>query len=96
MKQNYLIIKWFILIVDNSANSSNKENAEESVESSAEPTKEERILKGFQTVLMGIPPPPAFTVPQLDCREILKLWHENQSFIVTSSPEKCKKTDHSN
>ncbi|XP_054277942.1 serine-rich adhesin for platelets-like [Macrosteles quadrilineatus] len=67
------------------ANNSNKENAEESV---VELNKEEKILKGFQTVLMGIPPPPAFTVPQLDCREILKLWRENQSFRVTLSPEK--------
>lgn len=41
---------------------------------------------------MGIPPPPAFTVPQLDSREILKLWRDNQEFRVVLSPNKGKKT----
>lgn len=83
-----------IFIIDDQARKSKIKDGEEKVAGSAIPVavdeakKEERLLKGFQTVLMGIPPPPAFTVPQLDVREILMLWRDNQKYRVVLSPGK--------
>lgn len=83
-----------IFILDEQARKSKIKDGEEKVAGSAVPVavdeakKEERLLKGFQTVLMGIPPPPAFTVPQLDVREILMLWRDNQKYSVVLSPGK--------
>lgn len=89
-----------IFIIDEQARKSKIKDGEEKIAGSAvavavdEAKKEERLLKGFQTVLMGIPPPPAFTVPQLDVREILMLWRDNQKYSVVLSPGKGETNVH--
>lgn len=44
-------------------------------------SKEEHLINRLQTILTGIPPPPAVTVPQIDCDDILKLWRANEQLV---------------
>lgn len=50
-------------------------------------SKEEHLINRLQAILTGIPPPPAVTVPQIDCGDILKLWKANEQ--LAAEYKKC-------
>jgi hypothetical protein len=36
---------------------------------------------------LGVPPPPSVTIPKQDVADILRLWKENQSLMISENSE---------
>jgi hypothetical protein len=50
-------------------------------------TTEQKKLHRLQEALLGIPPPPSITIPQLDVTDILRLLKENKSLMILADTE---------
>lgn len=50
-------------------------------------TVEQKKLHRLQEALLGVPPPPSITVPQLDVTDILRLLKENKSLMILADAE---------
>jgi hypothetical protein len=48
---------------------------------------EQKKLHRLQEALLGVPPPPSVTIPQHDVANILRLWKENKSLIISANAE---------
>jgi hypothetical protein len=48
---------------------------------------EQKRLQQLQEALLGVPPPPSVTIPQLDVTDILRLLKENKSLMTFSDTE---------
>jgi hypothetical protein len=50
-------------------------------------TVEQKKLHQLQEALLGVPPPPSITIPQLDVTDILRLLKENTSLMILTDTE---------
>lgn len=50
-------------------------------------TTEQKKLHHLQEALLGVPPPPSVTIPQLDVTDILRLLKENKSLMIVADTE---------
>lgn len=48
---------------------------------------EQKKLHRLQEALLGVPPPPSVTIPQHDVADILRLWNENKSLMISANSE---------
>lgn len=46
---------------------------------------EQKKLHRLQEALLGVPPPPSVTIPRHDVADILRLWKENKSLMISTN-----------